>query len=392
MARELRPRLYAVAFFEALGPIYAVYPLWFADHGLSTADISLLYVMWAALVILLEIPSGALADRLDRRRLIAFAYGLRAVGISIWMAVPGWQSIFLGAVLWAIEMSLTSGAWEALIYDELAAHDDEEAYAEVVARADQFETFGIAFASASAFVLLAASVPMVWLGWATVALHIPVVALVLWLPKARMQADEDDEPNTFSAWWSTLTEGIGLAWSDIGLRRLLVLGALLEGLFILDEYAHLLGRLRGASDVVVPLLVLGIWAGMFLGSELAARRPHLSPGILGGLLSSCACVTVFGLVLGTVPGLALLGVVYAALQTTSVLSDARFQEKIDGSVRATVSSVRSFFSGLVNMAAFAGIGLLAVADDPTPGLLIVLAILVGLGGLVWRWVPRVQSD
>jgi hypothetical protein len=60
--RLLARRLYAYALLDDLVPLYPLYAVIFADHGLSGGQISSLFVLWSAVVFLLEIPSGAWAD------------------------------------------------------------------------------------------------------------------------------------------------------------------------------------------------------------------------------------------------------------------------------------------------------------------------------------------
>ena len=84
---RLRRRLYLLAFVDEFGPVYAVYTLWFNDNGISTSQISTVFLVWAAIGLLLEIPSGALADRVDRRHVLASAFGIRAVGIGLWLVL-----------------------------------------------------------------------------------------------------------------------------------------------------------------------------------------------------------------------------------------------------------------------------------------------------------------
>ena len=53
----------------------------------------------------------------------------------------------VGAILWAIQEAAASGAWEALIHDELEAIGDERDYGVVIARVGQFSNVGIAVAT-----------------------------------------------------------------------------------------------------------------------------------------------------------------------------------------------------------------------------------------------------
>jgi len=98
--RALAHRVYLLALAEDCIPIYPVYALLFADSGLSTGRISALFMLWSVTSFLLEVPSGALADRVSRRRLLAVAAGLRGVGFALWVAVPSFSAFAAGFVLW----------------------------------------------------------------------------------------------------------------------------------------------------------------------------------------------------------------------------------------------------------------------------------------------------
>ena len=55
-----------------------------------------------------------------RRRLVAVAIGLRAAGIGTWVCWPTFGGAVVGALLWATHTAVASGAWEALVYEQLA--------------------------------------------------------------------------------------------------------------------------------------------------------------------------------------------------------------------------------------------------------------------------------
>jgi len=52
-----------------LVPLFSVYALLFADHGVDSGRISLLFIIWSVTSFVCEVPSGAWADTFDRRRL-----------------------------------------------------------------------------------------------------------------------------------------------------------------------------------------------------------------------------------------------------------------------------------------------------------------------------------
>lgn len=392
--RAVKRRLYAFSLIDEIGPLYAVYTLLFLDNGLSASQISTVFVIWAAVAIALEIPSGAVADMVDRRLLVAIALGLRAVGITVWLIEPSYAGALLGATLWALHTSLASGAWEALVHDELAAVDAEDRYAPVMARVGQFSNLGIAAGTIIATAALSVGGSIELLGWITVAIHALSIQQVVALPDVRwVSADQRDSDETdrstgaVAEWRATMRDGLGEIASSRTLVGLVVVTAVLEGLFVVDEYVPLLARDRGADDAVVPLLVLAVWVGLLAGGEIAARRPRLSPVALGSALAVGAALMAIAVQGESLGLLVLIGVGYAAHEAIWVLGDARLQERIGPRRRATVTSVRSFLAGILATLAFLTVGALSSGDDPRPGLLAVIAVLAVTAVAATRLVP-----
>ncbi len=418
----LKGRLYGLAFIDEFGPIYAVYTLWFNDNGISTARLSTVFIVWAVVALALEIPSGALADRIDRRRLLGAAFTIRGAGIALWLVWPTFTGVLIGASLWALHDALASGAWEAMIHDELDEVGQARSYATVMARIGQFSHLGIAASTLLGAALLRIDVGLETLGWLTLAAHAGSIALVVTLPEVRWRgaadegtvrpatADAPDSPSdrsigagpvaetilpdltaddTFSyrAWWSTLRTGVRDARSDPLIARLVAVGAMLEGLFIVDEYVPLIVRARGGTDATAPIVVFVVWVGLLVGGEIAARRPTLSGRWLGGALIGGVAVMAVAFATSSVWTLMLVALGYAALQALWVASDARLQEHTPAATRATVTSVRGFGSATISMLAFVAIGAMSDGDDPTRGQFVVLTALAVAGVLAVRWLP-----
>lgn len=395
MNGNLRRRLYSLSFIDEFGPVYAVYTLWFNDHGISTSQVSTLFLVWALISLSLEIPSGALADRVDRRRLIASAFAIRACGIAIWLVWPTVTGVFIGAALWATHDALASGSWEALIYEELANVGAADRYGPVMARIGQFSNLGVASGTVVGALLLQVDVGVVYLGWLTVAAHAGSIALVMSLPDVRAEPVTQEsggvDDSAWRDWLTTMRQGLREARHTAVLTRLIGIGALLEGLFLIDEYIPLLTRARGGADDVAPLIVLVVWIALLLGDEMAARRPALPGYALGLALIAGMAVTALAFVGEAVWALALIAIGYAVMETVWITTDARLQERTNDSTRATVTSVRGFGSACVSMAMFAVIGFLADGDNPTPGLLAMVAVIAGVGVLITRWLPPAMT-
>lgn len=105
---------------------YPVFTILFLDFGLTLAEFATLNAVWAATIVLLEVPSGALADTLGRRRLLVATGVMMVAEIGLLCVVPRGHSGLLltvfvcNRILSGAGEASASGADEALAYDSLA--------------------------------------------------------------------------------------------------------------------------------------------------------------------------------------------------------------------------------------------------------------------------------
>ncbi|HEX4687560.1 MAG TPA: MFS transporter, partial [Nocardioides sp.] len=105
-----------------------MYALLFADHGVDSGRISLLFIVWSVTSFVCEVPSGAWADTFDRRRLLVLSAAIYGVGFASWMVWQDFAGFALGFVCWGLSSALMSGTFESLVYDELVERDATERY------------------------------------------------------------------------------------------------------------------------------------------------------------------------------------------------------------------------------------------------------------------------
>lgn len=105
---------------------YPVFMVMFLDFGITVEEFALLNAIWAAAIVLLEVPSGALADLIGRRRLVVAGAALMVIEMLLLVLVPVpsvWVLPALAAnrVVSGAAEAFISGADEALAYESLAA-------------------------------------------------------------------------------------------------------------------------------------------------------------------------------------------------------------------------------------------------------------------------------
>jgi MFS family permease len=110
---------------------YPVFTVLFLDMGLSLEQFLLLNAVWAGTIILLEVPSGAMADTIGRRNLVVIAAFGMVLEMALLSFLPLGSSLLvfwgllLNRVISGTAEAMASGADEALAFDTLKAHQEE---------------------------------------------------------------------------------------------------------------------------------------------------------------------------------------------------------------------------------------------------------------------------
>ncbi|MBM7791252.1 MFS family permease [Tenggerimyces flavus] len=326
--------------------LYPVYALLFADTGLSTSEISSLFVIWSAGALLLEVPLGALADRVSRRKLLAVAAVVRAVGFGLWVFFPSYWAFALGFVLWSVKGALTSGTLEALVYDELAAVGQTSFYTRLLGRSSAAENVGSIVAAAAAIPLMASGSYLL-VGLVSMAVCLLQIPVVLSFPETP-RVEEVGEEGGIRGYLSTLRSGVGEAVHSPVLRRLVLIAGVVPGLLAFDEYFPLLGREYGIATADIVWLNLVPTLAMIAAALIVARwQPVLIPVLL------TTALIVGGALWGSVPGVVAVGLGIGTYHLVQLVLESQVQHAIQGRARATVTGVVGLLAELSAIAVFA---------------------------------------
>ena len=117
---------------------YPIFTLLYLDYGLTLSQFAMLNVVWAATIVLAEVPSGAFADTLGRKKLVVLSSIVMFVEIAMIAVVPignptlVFNVFLINRILSGLAMALASGADEALAYDTLKDQGKEELWPRVL--------------------------------------------------------------------------------------------------------------------------------------------------------------------------------------------------------------------------------------------------------------------
>jgi MFS family permease len=147
------PRLFVL--FTTLYNARAYYPvlaIFFTDLGLTLDQYVLLNFAWAASIFLLEVPSGAFADTLGRKKLLVLSAGLMVIEMGLLLFAPkGGGGLLFGLclinrILSGASEAAASGADEAIAYDALPEENRETLWDDVLATAMRWRAGGFLIA------------------------------------------------------------------------------------------------------------------------------------------------------------------------------------------------------------------------------------------------------
>lgn len=389
-------------------PLHAVYALLMTSHGVSTGELSVLFAVWTVTTFLCEVPSGALADRFPRHRVLAAAALAQCTGFALWTALPSLGSFATGFVLWGAGTALTSGTVQSLLYDGLAAEGRAGQYARVSSRMAAVQACSVAASSLAATPLvLLGGYPAT--GWVSVLLTLLAVPTALGLgrrapgpvpapvpePVPAPEPEPEPEPQGYPA---LLRAGLAEARGTPRVRSAVLLAAALTGLGVVDEYLPVLAREAGTPAAAVPLLLLLPWAAMAAGGFAGGRMAGTGDRLLAVLLGAGGAALAAGALTGRPAGFLGIAAFYWVLRLAQIVADTRLQHAISGPARATVTSVAGLGAQAVALAVFLTLGLAArwasaavlVALTAVPVLL--LAVRLALRPDPAHHVPPPQPD
>jgi MFS family permease len=303
-------------------------------------QVSLLLGWWAFAVLVFEIPSGALADRWNRKKMLTLAPIIKSACFIIWFFAHGNFYLYgLGFMFWALSESFVSGTTQALLYDQLQYAKKTGDYERILGKKTFYSHLALAVSMISGGFIASHS-----LDWALLFSVIPLLfsavfaSLIKEVPKAK--AAEEIRYH----------KHIKTAFHEIkGNHVLHYLFAYFGVVFVtfgtLEEFDQLYYHL-----VRLPIFAFGI-AG-FIWSSLNAVGAHYAYKLKDRawvfyffpLLSAVGIIVVARF--PSVPIIGLLWFSYFLAAPLQVLIESKIQHNIKGSSRATVTSVNAFFLNL----------------------------------------------
>jgi len=350
-------------------------------RGLSLGAIGAVFAVHSAVAIVLEVPSGALADLAGRRRVLLAGAALTAVSLLIFAAAESVAAFAASAALLAAGRALISGSLEAWYVDSLRLLDPTAPLTHGLSRGATAEAVAMAMGSLVAGGLVTLAGPGHGGGGAFsgygIAAIAGAVAAVGYLVAVAVLVDERGQraraPGQSAPVRQRASEIFATARDEfmgsVAVRVVIVTGVALGMSFTAVELlwqprlAHLLSN-PDAHGVAFGALAAASMFAAAAGAALSPRlrrRAGLRTGYLLALALGAACVALLG-----APGtVALFAPVYLLAYLGMGLTDPMHFELLNDAVgptaRATLISAESLATQGGALVANLAVGALASA-------------------------------
>lgn len=361
-------------------PVAALLPL---ERGLTLAELGVAMAAQGVVVLLLEVPSGALTDAWGRRPVLLASVAAAATAYALVLVA---DSVATFALAWAVTgvfRALDSGPLEAWFVDAEHARGAAHEVRSGLARAGSVISAGIATGSLATAALLSVAP---WSTSVTLAVPFGVAIVVVLVQGAAAAWLMDPAPprgaSTGAVWAEALRGGVATV-ARPGLRGLAVamtivaVGVVALETFMPVRLAELSGD-RAQAAAQMGVVAAAAWGFASVGSAVVSRilRRRRPRGVAVALVA-IEGVGLLAMSLATGPALLVAGFWLGYLVHTGFGStyNSLVHERVDDAHRGTALSITSM--AFLGSASAAGVLLGVLAEHTSSS----TSLLVGAGAM-----------
>ena len=375
-------------FFSALTLYTPIVPLYFMMHGIGVGTVVLAQTFYSLAIVLLEVPTGVLADRFGHRKSVIASALIGPFGLLVVIPWPNIWGLFISYLLFGLGQALESGSKEALLYETNQSQGSRDSFKKQWSHILSYDTLAFAVGTALVGIIYGkfgnnAFVPLIWATALTKLITLAITFRLHDVPVGTAPAEQG------SGMWELLKSSTREIRQSATLRTMTYVKLLtLPGIYVL--YSSYQGYFE--ANGVTPYFIGFVLTLGALANSLALRNAHR----LERYLSLDKAVLYLALLLGIShllfsvthqPWLLVLTYIFIQAQydlQEPIISDY-INDRVPSAIRASTLSGISLIRQIGNtMQKF----LLALSLTPfgVPGMLRILSVYFVIGGVTSYWL------
>lgn len=350
---------YLSTFITNLNMQGSVWVLYLAYCGLSLAEIGLLEGIYHAASIICEVPSGAVADLLGRKRSMILSRICIAVSCMLMLFSGSFMLFALSFIIQALGNGFNSGSEEALVYDSMKAIDQEDQYMRVYGRLNVIIEVSQGIATVAGGIL--AEYSWFWCYGACLVIAVLSLIPVIFLMEAPGSQQEKKQATVRELVVSHFRTSIYILKSDVRILKIITYySVIFAAQTLLFFYSQQYYFELGYNKIQISLILLAVSIVSCLGAVMSEKIYHRFRRkiVWIGTVVIAAAFLCYGFenVVVSVIAFSVAGFFNSALYP--VQSDS-LNQLIPSEQRATLISVNSLFFSVAMIVMFPTAGALA---------------------------------
>lgn len=247
----------------------AILVLFYQERGLSFSQIMILQSVYYFAKVLSEVPTGALADRMGRKKSLVFGSFCHSFAYLLIFFSHSLFLFMLGEILAGIAMSFAYGADSALAYDTLEGLGKSHQYQRVEGNANAMRHLGFAIFAPLGGLLATVDLSLPYLASSIGIFFSGLIALTLVEPPRGERGGEESIGNARKKSYHEMRRSLDLLLSDKKILWFVLFFAVIFlatrlGFWTYQPYMKLVG---------LPLSLFGVaFAAFHLFSALVSRQ------------------------------------------------------------------------------------------------------------------------
>ena len=358
---------------------YPVFTVLFIDYGLTIEQFAILNAVWAMTIVIAEVPSGALADVVGRKKVLVITTGLMIAEMVLLAFVPLGNSalifsvFLLNRILSGLAEAMASGADEAIAYDTLVEKGDPKDWPKVLSLQMRLRSIATII-SVTAGALIYDSVAMnkilnclgsdIILNQQT-TMRFPIyITLILgilafttvMMMKEKANSDSDEQYDIAEALKKTLQAGRWILATPFALAIIMITMTYDHTLRMIVTMTSQYYRVIGLPDAIFGVLGAGMAVlGLMMPKIAEHMADRFSARVNIGIIGLMGLFGLIGLTsFSAISGILAMTFIFAGLTLTSFFTSHYLNRISSSDIRATVLS----FKGLAFNLAYGIIGVL----------------------------------
>lgn len=373
---------YCNVFITNLNMQSSIWVLYLAFKGMSLAQIGILEGIYHTTSMLFEIPSGAIADLLGRKKSMIASNICITVSCLIMLYAGNFWLFALSFFFQALGENFNSGSEEALVYDSMIAIGEEERYTAVSGKLNIIIEVSQGIATVAGGIL--AEYSFFWCYAASLIIALLAFIPVLFMTEAPFEKTLSQEGNIFQMLGNHFKTSFGILKGDIRIFRVVVFfSATFAAQTLLFFYGQQYFSDLGYNKIQISVFMLAFslcgCLGAFLSDKVFTRFG--SRTVIPAAFIIAVAICSFALE-NTLVAVIMFSVASFCNSLLYPIQSSMLNALIPSEQRATLISVDSMFFSIAMIIIFPITG--AVADVTGLGkALLGVGVLLGTFAACW---------